>query len=220
LVLTEDSVHGTAGGYAQHNYYSNGENPSAGPLDGQGVNYQLLPTVIPAAQMYYKFVDRSTTPDLGVSPNGVAGSLPATMTAGSSYTYTFSNIALSNDWKSKNMRAVVFFIRNSDGVILNSDNTEYTLGIANVSAGIEGVNLYPNPANQLTNVEFTLKNSSNIQIEVSDMLGRTIYTVPAQSMNAGEQKITIPTGNFAAGLYNVKVQTENGAVTDRLTVIK
>ena len=51
VVIVEDSVRGTASGYAQANYYSGGGN---GPMGG----YENLPSTIPASQMTYNHVAR------------------------------------------------------------------------------------------------------------------------------------------------------------------
>jgi leucyl aminopeptidase (aminopeptidase T) len=52
------------------------------------------------------------------------------------------------------------------------------------------------------------------------MLGRTVYAAPATRMAAGTARISIPVSEFANGMYNVKVQTENGTITEKFNVIK
>jgi hypothetical protein len=54
---------------------------------------------------------------------------------------------------------------------------------------------------------------------VVDNLGRVVFNSNEQ-MTAGDQRMTIPTANFAAGAYNVNIKTENGNATQRLSVIK
>lgn len=227
MVVTEDSVHGTDAIWDQHNYYSSqvaaqyGNGP--GDLVYEGTDFYNLPFEIP--NLYFPFVNRITVPDMGDSPNGVANSLPPAMTAGSTYSYTFSAIPITSYWVPKNLRMVVMLIDNNPnnatyGQVLNSVNTAWPLGVANVSAGIEGVRLFPNPANQEAYLGFSLKQSSNVQVQVYDELGRMVYNSPAQNMGSGNQQITINTSNFAAGVYNVKLQTENGTVTQRLAVVR
>jgi hypothetical protein len=69
-------------------------------------------------------------------------------------------------------------------------------------------------------VIFDLQNSGNVSISVYDMVGRAVYTVPSSFMNAGTSRISLPLDNFSTGLYNVKVQTENGTITGKFNVVK
>ncbi len=114
LVLTEDDVHGSATGYDQRNYYSGG---GAGAMQTIGYDFVALAGTIPASSMYYKYVGRYTVPDLASSPNGVAGSLPSSMTGGVTYNYTFSAISIASSWHTNRMRAILLLIDNNSGSI-------------------------------------------------------------------------------------------------------
>ncbi|MEI8279370.1 MAG: T9SS type A sorting domain-containing protein [Bacteroidota bacterium] len=215
LVLTEDSVHGTASTWGQHNYYSSSyTGTTAGTLVGQGLDYYNLPAIIPAAQMYYKFVARSITNTKG-DPN----TLPGSMTAGTNYTHTYT-VPLTVGWKTTNMRAFVMLIDSTTGHVLNSNYASVPLGISNVAAGVQGFRMYPNPTTNATTVGFELKNASNVQVEVYDVMGRVVVTAANETMSAGQHFVNVSTANLAAGIYTVKIQTENGNVTDRLSVVK
>ncbi len=222
LIVSEDGVKGTAAGYAQHNYYNGG---GSGAMQNAEYNFATLPSTIPAAQMSYDFVDRYTIPDMSTSPNGVASSLPASMTAGTTYNYTFAAVPIASTWVSAKLRATVLLIDNNStspnyGTILNSVNTVWTVGVNNVSAGIEGVRVFPNPANEETNIAFELNNNSNVSVVVYDAVGRVVYTKAAQAMNSGSQNVNINVADFAAGVYNVVIATETGKISERFSVIK
>ena len=225
LILTEDKVHGTASGYAQHDYYSF-QNQNL-PLAGEGYNFQDSTQVINATSMYFKFVDRWTVPDLGTSPNGIASSLPATMTSGTTYNYTIPAVTIASDWVVANMRAIVLLIDNNPTSltykqILNSINAPiaHNVGVANVAAGVDDLNIYPNPAKDQVHVLFTLKDAGQVHFTVTDVLGREMFIVPSESMNAGGQQINFSTAGFAPGSYNVTIATETGTLTQHLSVIK
>ena len=222
LIITEDKVHGTTTAFDQHNYYNGG---GYGALGGQGVNYVTAPNPIPAAQMYYRFVDRYTVPDVSVSANGVASSLPSTMTSGTVYTYSFSPVTIASDWVTNNLRVIALLIDNNPtsntyNMVLNSINTVGTLGLSNVTAGIDGVRTYPNPAREQANVLFNLNDASDISVTVYDVAGRVVYSVPATSMTSGNQMVTVPVSNFTDGIYNVVIGNDKGFVTDRFTVVR
>ena len=221
LILTEDRVSGTTSGWEQHNYYNGG---GRGALQNTEYNFVTLPATIPATTMKYDFVSRWTVPDLGVDPNGVAGSLPATMTAGTAYNYSFNAVNIAANWHSNKMRAIVVLIDNTTGSItkgmaLNTVNTRWFLGVSDVKAGIQGVRIFPNPASQDANMIFDLTDAGKVSISVIDIAGRTVYAQSGE-MGSGEQHINIPVADLAAGIYNVIVATDKGSVTARLSVAK
>ncbi len=213
LVLTEDGVHGTGTTWDQHNYYSGS---TTNFLSGGGVNYNTQPGTILAANIRYEHVARSITP--GVSGSS-ASALPASMTAGTTYPVTLTG-SVAAGWNLNYMHGIVLLIDNATGKVLNSQNMKFSLGVENVASTLEGVNIFPNPATSSAFVQFNLLNASKVGIEVSDVMGRVLSTMPTTEYTAGNQQVEIATGNLAAGLYNVKVVTETGTATVRLTVIK
>ncbi len=75
---------------------------------------------------------------------------------------------------------------------------------------------YPNPFNTGTHISFVLRNSSAVNIEVYDVLGRKVKTVFSGTLPSGYQEFVWngDRGNgeqVASGIYLVKVQV-NGAV--------
>ena len=213
MVLTEDRVHGAGSTWDQHNYYSSSSQNL--PLTGQGVNYQDSTNPIPAASMYFNHVGRVVSP----SVSGTAGVLPSAMTAGSTYTATLSASIPSGD-NINFMHCIVMLVDNATGHVLNTQNADLTLGVANVNSGVEGVNVYPNPAVDAATVRFDLQSASKVSVEIADVAGRVVSVVPSADFASGANHISISTSDLAAGVYNVKVITENGVSTQKLTVIK
>lgn len=208
MALIEDEVTGTESGYAQSNYYSGG---GSGPMGG----YESKPSKVPAANMVYNHVARMIVP--GVS--GAAGSLPATMTAGSNYDYTF-NTTIPQPYHRNEMHAVVMLIRNSDGAVLNTQNKTVPVGISNVAASLEGVRIVPNPATDKATVRFTVTENTTANVMVYDMTGRVVFSTTAADFATGAHTIDINTSNLPAGAYTVKLQTAKGATTQPLSVVK
>ncbi len=212
LVITEDNLSGTTTAWAQANAYSGS---TSNFLTGQGVNYNALPSPIPASQMHYDFVARSIDP----SATGGAGLVPASMVYNTDYNYTF-NKTLTSTWVNNKLHGVVLLLDGNNGSVLNSANFSVSVGINDLNAGIENFVILPNPASTQASVIFDLKNSGNVQMEVYDMLGRIVHTVPSSYMPSGTGRITVPLTDFAPGIYNVKVQTENGIISGKFNVVK
>ena len=215
MAITEDYVHAPSNpptNWQQHNYYSHLSNNL--PLTGQGINYQ-------DSADYLKYVSFShVARGIFPSPSGSAGVLPATMNAGTPYQATLTG-TLSSSWNVPFVKVVVMLIRSSDGVILNSNTASYwPTSVTNITASINKAVVYPNPAATEANVAIDLSKAASVQVNITDMLGRTVYNSSAASYAAGEHHLAIPIANLASGTYNVTIHTDGGSVTQKLSVVK
>ncbi|HTN45263.1 MAG TPA: T9SS type A sorting domain-containing protein [Flavipsychrobacter sp.] len=83
-----------------------------------------------------------------------------------------------------------------------------------------GISIYPNPATDAATLQFDAVNATNVTIQVVDLTGRVVANIANENVQAGSRKFTINTANLPSGIYNVKIQTESGSQTQRLSVIK
>ncbi len=224
LALTEDGVTISS---TQHNYYSDAycaahSLPAGynGYLSGGGYNFNSLPEYISSPPLIFNFVARGIYP----SATGSTGSLPATLTDGTTYTYDFPAITLNSTWKTANMKAILMLVNGADGTVLNTENVVLggTAGTAinEVTAGVNQFEVYPNPATEVVNAKFSLTDASSVTVEVLDVMGRTVRTIASQNMTVGTHQIPVNVSNLSAGIYMVKITTEKGAVTERVSVTK
>ena len=84
---------------------------------------------------------------------------------------------------------------------------------------------YPNPFNPSTQVVFDLPEAGVIQVDIYDMLGRRVLSVPAQEMTAGaNRKVQIDASELASGMYIYNVRAQMGSKTEistgRMTLLK
>jgi PKD repeat protein len=86
--------------------------------------------------------------------------------------------------------------------------------------GAPELNIYPNPAADNTNLEFSIAEDAMVNIEVKDALGKTVYTQNNVKLTAGKQSISLPTQSLASGLYHVVANSGKWTITKRLSVIK
>jgi len=107
--------------------------------------------------------------------------------------------------------------------VLNAAKSVYSPSFhaLDVNAVTEPVrmNIYPNPAKGLTNVSFSLQESSDVHVKLIDELGRTVSNI-SKTMSAGAQTIEVPTSQLPAGLYMVQLRVNSDIVTQKLEVIK
>lgn len=89
------------------------------------------------------------------------------------------------------------------------------VGINEVSVAT-GVTTAPNPFGNETTVSFNLKNDAAVSLTVTDMAGRTVYTVPSANMTAGAQTISIDGAGLNAGVYNYSLKVGDSVITNRI----
>jgi len=72
---------------------------------------------------------------------------------------------------------------------------------------------YPNPAQDLSVLRFTLSNNARISVKMMDATGRVVWSQPLVQRNAGQQELVIDTRTLANGVYSVALTSEvNGEV--------
>ena len=84
---------------------------------------------------------------------------------------------------------------------------------------------YPNPFNPSTTIRFDLPLAASVSVDVFDMLGRRVMSLPAQNRAAGAaQSIQLDASALASGMYLYQVQAVSEAAsfasTGRMILIK
>lgn len=80
------------------------------------------------------------------------------------------------------------------------------------------LNLFPNPATDNVQVNYTLTSETNVSITVFDVTGKMISSVSEGNVAAGRHFAHINTADLAKGFYTVKVETTYGSSTSKLIV--
>ena len=71
---------------------------------------------------------------------------------------------------------------------------------------------YPNPFSTSTWIPFHLSSSSNVVLEVFDMLGRRVATLANASYPAGDHRISFQADELPNGLYHYRMKLEGGTL--------
>ncbi len=130
---------------------------------------------------------------------------------------------------SSSFHFVVFVQTNAaipaDGVpahyVFQSANKQvsYTTGMEELSNGVY-FEMYPNPTNNNTNINFTLQKDQNVNVEVYNMLGEKVYSANQGRMSTGQHVIEINGTNLQSGVYFVRFNTDNVTTTKKLVIQK
>lgn len=94
------------------------------------------------------------------------------------------------------------------------------VGVEDENEGAAQMNIYPNPANDIANVNFSIAENADVVIEVVSLVGQKVVSVNKGNLAAGNYIHQLDVQNLNAGIYLVNV-IANGAVnTMRVTVSK
>ena len=92
---------------------------------------------------------------------------------------------------------------------------------ADLSASISTLNQnYPNPAQNTTNIEFTLANGGNAEFTVMNIHGQVIEKRNLENLNGGNHSIQLNLDNYASGIYMYSLKAGNQKLTRKMTVNK
>lgn len=83
-----------------------------------------------------------------------------------------------------------------------------------------GISLYPNPLTAQTAVHLHLPAATQVQVRLTDLLGREVRTLPTKTYGAGAQTLPLTTAGhpLRAGVYVVRIALNGETFSTRLTV--
>ncbi len=155
-----------------------------------------------------------------------------TLTAGSTYLVTIGSFAIdlsiavagaSPDQTSflygdLGTGGVDWYFTNSTPMVRM--NFDPSLSVDNAEATEANVSIYPNPANEESNVNFSLENTTDVQITVTDLSGKTVFTTSLNNAAKGQHTVAIPTAKLSNGVYIVNYNAGNASTAKKLVVNK
>ena len=149
--------------------------------------------------------------------------------AGSDTTLTFTYTALDSLLAARGLAVgdtlkLIHTVRATNGAISRFANAPFELqlrrGLLNV--GLEnielsqGITISPNPSTELTHIVFATKPSQSMAVNITDAMGKTIFTQKYTSISS--QKIPINTKNMAKGIYFIHINSGTQNATKKLVV--
>ena len=77
------------------------------------------------------------------------------------------------------------------------------------------INLYPNPTNDIVNIDFTLENSSTVSIRLTNLQGQVIHQIKMDGIS-GLQTATLDISDQSSGMYFITVTSDDGSFTEKI----
>ncbi len=79
---------------------------------------------------------------------------------------------------------------------------------------------YPNPFNPSTNLAFGLSKTSDVQIEIFNILGQSIYHKTLSGLAAGYHTLKVEAQGWPAGIYFYRIQAENKVSIKKMVLVR
>jgi hypothetical protein len=90
----------------------------------------------------------------------------------------------------------------------------------NISITATSLNCYPNPAQGITSMEFTLASASAVSLKILDIRGREVRSIlNNHTKQAGTYTLLFDASQFEAGIYSVVLVTDDKSLSTKLVVI-
>jgi hypothetical protein len=208
-----------------------------------GTGYKLQ---IAAVEEFYSYPASTTSQDefhfaeRKMLPNGSGNTLSSMTTGGfqsveKSYTFVEGGPAQGNYnlWGTLDEGVIVVaFVQNTStkevlqAVFVKVPATGQTatscqnVSVEEVATNVSGMSVYPNPATDNATVQFNLNASDRGTVEVLDIRGSRVMSLPVEDLQVGLNKISLNTSDLNSGLYMINLNLESGRVSRRLTVNK
>ncbi len=77
-------------------------------------------------------------------------------------------------------------------------------------------NIYPNPVNENSVLQYRLLESSTVRIEIADVAGKIVFALPEQQQFQGLQQLRLNDLSLGNGIYFVTLFTESGTSVKKI----
>lgn len=104
-------------------------------------------------------------------------------------------------------------------IVERAADASITVGVEE-SEAINSFVAYPNPTSDITNVSFSVANTSEVTMDVVSLLGTRVMTLDLGTVAAGEHRQAIDFSELAGGMYLINLTVNGEVATMRLTVSK
>lgn len=121
---------------------------------------------------------------------------------------------LGNSW-------AIYRFRETQDLMINAtiEHSPWPTGVPHTLLTDLSMKIFPNPSNDAASVIITSPGNLPAQIQIFDMSGKMVSKKVIDNLNSGATAFTIHTYDMNAGVYMVKVLTDNGVAEKKLVVV-
>lgn len=82
------------------------------------------------------------------------------------------------------------------------------------------VRVMPNPSASTATLAFTSATAQRVAVDIFNVLGQRVASLPAVTVGAGEQSLALPVDGLAPGAYAVRVQAEAFTAVRQISIVR
>lgn len=110
------------------------------------------------------------------------------------------------------------FVVDSANIIAVNPNECLNVGISENNFKTN-LNVYPNPAKDILNIDFELKEKANVSIELIDVIGKTTAAIESNKLyTAQKHKIPYQLNDIPNGVYFVKISLNESIINQKIII--
>jgi hypothetical protein len=111
------------------------------------------------------------------------------------------------------LRTTAFTAADMGNYVLEVNINRIPTGVEDLTDAAKTITVYPNPATDNININL-VKTTGKTTVSIIDLQGRAVYEAPYE----GSQLVSIPVSSIPNGMYFVRVQSEQGTVTEKISI--
>jgi len=143
----------------------------------------------------------------------------------------YSNFATGNQWLNGGViipgATDSFYVLPWFGLTITLQQIDSVTGCFSTSAAFVGVDevgenginysVYPNPSNGIVNLIFQSSFTSDVLIELTDVMGRMVFTKKYESFNGREESV-LDVSTYEKGVYLLSIKNSKGLISKKVVV--
>ncbi|GJM35349.1 MAG: hypothetical protein DHS20C18_43500 [Saprospiraceae bacterium] len=112
--------------------------------------------------------------------------------------------------------AVIFSSTPTDASVNTLFSVNDLVGLPAEPSALKQVTLYPNPTQHKATLQFELEEALDLQLEIRDLTGRSVWQESRTKLATGQQNWEINTSLLPTGIYTVSLRANDGVRTVKL----
>jgi PKD repeat protein len=131
-------------------------------------------------------------------------------------------VSISSVLSAPNIRIKFEFTsQGGNNIYIDDINISGAVGIQSPESGVNHFDVFPNPAQDNTNVSVSLAQNQNVSLDVVDMTGRSVMEVYQGELSAGDHTFPIQAeGVLSKGVYFVRLTTSEGRMVTQKMIVE
>mgnify|MGYP000853827327 CR=1 FL=1 len=94
------------------------------------------------------------------------------------------------------------------------------VGLDEISVEENSFEIFPNPVTNTSTVNFHLKQSGNVNIELFNTAGKRVMQLANGTFNSGINKVTLDSGELDNGIYFISIKTADQTLSGKIAIMK